>query len=187
MGKISGVKANFEILPYPTNNVDLFIAPAWAYVPTPDQYFYASTNPTNSPESIVVTTSSGTHPLTPGDWLIAVVNRTDLPANYVLRITETLGGVVNLTNGVPFTNTGGNSVAATPVIDYYAFNISTNAVRAQFEILAPSDNVDLIVHHGAPLPTLDNFDYQSANTATNSELVALVKNRNLLCRQRRLG
>jgi hypothetical protein len=58
-------------------------------------------------------------------------------------------------------------------IDYYRFTVSSNAVRAQFEIRNPSSDMTLVVSQGPPPPTLTNYAYMSANPGPNDELVAV--------------
>ena len=92
-----------------------------------------------------------------------------------LRVTEVLASeIIRLTNARPYTNTvaGLGSITSFPV-NYYVFNVSTNAVRAQFEILGPGGNVDLIARKGLPLPTLANSGLVSTNGGTSDELIVL--------------
>jgi hypothetical protein len=76
---------------------------------------------------------------------------------------------------VPYTNTvaGVGSVTGFPV-DYYVFNVSTGAVRAQLEVLAPNGNVTLVARKGLPLPNLANTTLVSANGGTSDELIVLL-------------
>jgi hypothetical protein len=57
--------------------------------------------------------------------------------------------------------------------DYYLFNVSTNAQRAQFEVLRPDGDVQLVVRRALPLPDLRNADYAGTNSSQNDELIVL--------------
>jgi hypothetical protein len=76
---------------------------------------------------------------------------------------------VSLTNGVPFCTV--NPGPFSPV-DYYRFVVGSNAVRAQFELTALSDDLLLVLRQGLP-PTLSVFDYFSANAYTNDEVITV--------------
>jgi hypothetical protein len=80
--------------------------------------------------------------------------------------------VVTLYSGVPFANTNAGPFNAA---DYYRYEVSGNAVRAQFEINAPTDDITLVARKGTPLPSLTGFDLISANPGTNDELIVLYK------------
>jgi len=82
-----------------------------------------------------------------------------------------------LTNAIPYTNivAGITSVTNLPV-DYYRFTVSNNAVRAQFEILQPSGDVNLYVRKGLPPPAPYDYEYRSVNAGTGEELVNIFTN-----------
>lgn len=77
--------------------------------------------------------------------------------------------IITLANGVPY---AGNNPNTTTNIDYYRYVVTTNAVRAQFEINNPGGDLTLLVRQGQ-LPTLASFDYQSTNSYTNDELIVV--------------
>jgi len=167
------VQVNVEIL-NPTANVDLFLD-AGLCPENLANFSYASTNAGTANELISVATNSTPVPLAAGEWLIAVTNSDFLPAGYTIRVTELFASdIIRLTNAVPYAGTveGLGSTAGFPV-DYYVFNVSTNAVRAQFEILSPSGNVNLVARKGLPLPTLASHDYFSTNSGTSDELIVV--------------
>ncbi len=172
----SAVQVNFEIL-QPDGNVDLFVVRG--FCPSNLLAFaYSSTNASNSDELIVVRTNSTPVALTPGEWFIAVTNADISPVSYTVRVTEVLSSeIIRLTNALPYTNTiaGLDSLTDSP-IHYYVFNVSSNSVRAQFEILEPSGNVDLIARKGLPLPTPANSSLFSTNSGTGAELIVLFTN-----------
>ena len=104
-----------------------------------------------------------------------MANRDALPAGYTIRVTELLASdIIRLANAVPYASTvdGLGSTTGFPV-GYYVFSVSTNAVRAQFEILSPSGNVNLVARKGVPLPTLASRDYASTNAGTSDELIVV--------------
>jgi hypothetical protein len=51
--------------------------------------------------------------------------------------------------------------------------VTTNAVRAQFEIDNPSGDVTLLARNGFPAATLDNYQFISANPGANEELIVV--------------
>ena len=65
-----------------------------------------------------------------------------------------------------------NAGPASPA-DYFRFVVTTNAVRAQFEINHPGADFTLVARRGLPLPDLASFDLSSANPGTNDELIVL--------------
>ena len=75
-----------------------------------------------------------------------------------------------LSDGVPFYNTNANAGEDT---DYYVYTVSTNAVRAQFEINGPSGEMTLVARKGLPPPTLSSYSLISANPGTNDQLIVL--------------
>jgi hypothetical protein len=168
----NAVQVNFEIIQTDAN-VDLFVEHGFCSS-NAFTFSYASTNGGTTNELIVVATNTLPKPLAPGDWFIAVANN-DPVANYTIRVTEILASdIIRLTNAIPYTNTvaGRGSVTNFPA-NYYVFNVSTSAVRAQFEILATSGNVDLVARKGLPLPSLDNATLFSTNSGTGAELITL--------------
>ena len=100
-------------------------------MPSPSDFFYAGVNVGISSEFVRVTNTAPQYPLVPGDWWIAVVNNEVTPVNYAVRVTEDTNvppNVVSLTNTVPFTNT-----IVVAGLDYYAFKVSSNALRVRTE------------------------------------------------------
>ncbi len=167
------VEANFEIL-NPTENVDLFIRRDLP-VPSPTSFFYASTNLGTASEMIVVTNGGSGYPLAAGPWYLAVVNQTNVPVNFTVRVAQFREGrnLFTLANGVPFDFSGNCPAVGTT---YFRYNVSSSAVRAQFEALSPSEDVNLVVHKGLPLPTVANSPYRSSNGALSDELITVFNN-----------
>jgi len=172
----NAVQANFETL-QANGNVDLFISQGLP-VPTPTSFDYASTNGGARNEFIAVATNSVPTPLSAGDWYLAVVNRDTNAVTYVVRVTEIqAASIIALTNAVPFNNqVAGADSPPSLGVEYYVFSVSSNAVQANFEILAPDGNVDLFVRQGLPLPDANHFDYSSTNPSVSNEFIAVATN-----------
>src|SRR5205823_6187975 len=167
----NAIQANFELRNL-SGNADLYIRRSLP-VPSTNSFFYASTNAGNASELIVVTNGAPTYPLAPGDWYLAVINRSDAAVDYTVAVSQFVdgGNVVTLSNALPY-NASGNSCPVTP-IDYYRFTVSGSAVRAQFEVLSPSEDVNLVLQKGLPLPTVARAPYQSTNSGASDELITL--------------
>lgn len=158
-----------------SGNVNLVVRKG-APLPTPASYDYGSFSPGNNPEDIFIFTNSVPVPLTAGRWYLGVFNAEFVPVAYTIVATEFTNqfpSIVTLTNGIPYANTNSGSVPAT---DYYRYVVSASAVRAQFEINGPSDDLTLVASKGFPLPDLTIYDYISANAYTNDELIVVLTN-----------
>ncbi len=87
---------------------------------------------------------------------------------YVDFDLRALPPLVDLINGVPYC-----TVNATPLsLDYYHFIVSSNAVRAQFELSQLDGDMTLILRRGLP-PSFNSFDYLSASVSTNDEVITV--------------
>jgi subtilisin family serine protease/subtilisin-like proprotein convertase family protein len=169
--------------------------PVWAtrvtnrllYASGPVNLLFNQTNPptgTNGGDATLMTASTegaatlstgGGPPLVPGArYFLGVQN---LGTSNVTATLEAVFDIfVNtLTVGVPFANTNSGPGGAT---DYYLYTVSTNAVRAQFEINGPSADMTLVARKGVPPPTLASYDYISANPGPNDELIVLFDSSN---------
>jgi subtilisin-like proprotein convertase family protein len=135
---------------------------------------YSSSNPGTNNESILVFTNSTPVPLTPGDWFLAVLNPSGANVSYTVLVTDTtnvIQSIITLTNTVPYFNTNN---AGANFTDFYRFVVSTNGMRAQFEINNPSVDMALAVRKNLPLPTFSTWDYFSNNPGTNDELITVL-------------
>lgn len=90
-----------------------------------------------------------------------------IPANSVFTLTGFMAKP--LTNGVA--RAGGNAVPGT--LDHYYLNLTNPVARAQFEVIAPSTDVTLIVEKGQPSDGVNFVQYSSANAGTNAEMLVL--------------
>jgi hypothetical protein len=130
---------------------------------------------TNSPTGIyTLTTNTAVAPvLRPGRrYFLGVQNPGTNAVVFTLCVDfdlDRLPPFVTLTNGLPFCTVNPGPTSPT---DYYRFIVSSNAVRAQFELTSLSDDMLLILRKGLP-PTLGVFDYFSANPYTNDEVITV--------------
>jgi len=144
-------------------------------VPDPRHYDYRSVYPGTNDESIMVLTNSAPVPLTPGAWLIAVVNMEGDPVDYTLVATESTGpggNLITLTNAVAYTN----SISTTNGLDYYQFLVSTTGTNVLFQTLGADGNVDLYLSKGLPLPGPGAYQYGSFNSGNTNELIVVDTN-----------
>lgn len=142
--------------------------------PAPTNFALGSFNPgTNDEDIIVFSNGEGVATLTAGRWYLGVFNADTKSVNYTIVVTDStnaLPPITTLFNMIPYTNSN-SGVGITN--DYYLFVVSTNAVRAQFEINNPSADMTLVARKGLPLPDLTSFELISANPGTTDELIVL--------------
>jgi subtilisin-like proprotein convertase family protein len=140
--------------------------------PAPTNYALGSFNPGTDDEDIIVFSSGeGVAALTPGRWYLGVFNADTKNVNYTIVVTDStnaLPPIITLFNMIPYANTNSGAGITN---DYYRFVVTTNAVRAQFEIDNPSADMTLVARKGLPLPDLTSFDLISANPGTTDELI----------------
>lgn len=78
-----------------------------------------------------------------------------------------------LVNGATYCTT---NMSGTNGVDYYSYNVSTNAYSLQFQVSNISSNLDLYVRYGLPLPGPGLFDYSVVNAGTNVETITILTN-----------
>jgi subtilisin family serine protease/subtilisin-like proprotein convertase family protein len=120
----------------------------------------------------VLSTAPTVPPLLPGQrYFLAVENTSLVPAAFTVYVDfdlATFPPAVDLTNGVPFC-----TINPLPLsLDYYRFRISSNSVRAQFDLRNLSGDMTLLLRRDLP-PTLAIFDFLSANVFTNDEVITV--------------
>jgi hypothetical protein len=145
-------------------------------VPTIGAFDYGSFNLGTNNEQILIFTNSVPVALAPGRWYLGVFNSDVTNVNYRILVTEYTNqfpAIITLQNAVPYANTNQGGLNTN---DYYHFVVSTNAVRAQFEINNPSRDMTLVARKGLPLPTISSFDLLSANPGTADELIVFFNN-----------
>jgi hypothetical protein len=105
-----------------------------------------------------------------------VFNRAVTNVDYTIVATEytnVFPTIITLFSSIPYANT--NAGIGTN-IDYYRFVVSSNAVRAQFEINGASGPMSLVARRGLPLPDLTSYSVISTNPGTADELISLLDN-----------
>lgn len=136
--------------------------------------------------------------LVPGQrYFLAVSNPNTLPQDFRIRVdfdvttnvdaTVLTNGTVISTNNIANassasalrasyagTSTNGQIVATN--IQYFAFDISPEATMATFEVFDMTNDLDLVVSKGLPLPSRTNFDYIATSPGTNNEIIAITTN-----------
>jgi len=139
-------------------------------VPTVLVSDYQSSAPGIFDEAIELTPFSFPIGLTPGDWYLSVVNPGTGNADYTIKATESTAVVTVLSNGVPHNA----AIPAGGRLDYYQFEIFTNALAAEFKLTsAGAGNLDLFLKKGPPLPNAQNADYIQASPGNVDELIRL--------------
>ena len=90
----------------------------------------------------------------------------------VTAVVEVDFNITVLTNSIPFTSVLNTNDSER----YFAFDVSSNAFEATFQLLRLSSNADLVVRKGAPLPTLFSSDYGSFNATNADENIYVLTN-----------
>ena len=165
---------------FPTNgDVDVYIAPdrLTPVNATPTNTTLFSATPGIAPDCVTVSKFAATNNLTPGCWIMAVVNRGSTTVDYTADISQTadcLAGYTVLTNCEPYTNT----ITMADGTDYYAFIVSNHMIQVTFEVFGMSTNVDLFIVRGPPVPPPGpgNFQFASTNRGVENEFICLVTN-----------
>jgi subtilisin family serine protease/subtilisin-like proprotein convertase family protein len=162
--------ASFQLLNL-SGNLDL-VARTTPF-PTLASYDYGSFNRGTNDEDILIFNTSSPVALAPGRWYLGVFNADPTNVTYTILATEytnAFPNIITLTSGVPYFTANSGAGYDT---DYYQYVVTTNAVRAQFEIDGPTGDVTLVARKGLPLPTLTNFTLLSANPSLNEEMITL--------------
>lgn len=178
----NAIRADFELTPL-GGNVDMYVRRGRLLtedfpLPSPVLYDYAANNPDPGVvDQVSVGRISQPEPLVPGVWFVAIRNTENVPVNYSIQVTETYTTIVNLTNAVSYAATIGPVDPVTgPVASdyqYYAFLVSSNSVRADFETLGADGNVNLYVRKGLPIPTPSDFHFSGWNGGNANEFISV--------------
>jgi hypothetical protein len=120
----------------------------------------------------------GTLPvLLPGQrYFLGVYNTNATAQTYTLNVTfdvTTNMDLVVLTNSVAYDATLSMSNST---IQYYAYDVSSDASMVAFEVLNPTSDYDLVIRHKLPLPGDKNFDYISSNPGVQDEMILVRTN-----------
>jgi subtilisin-like proprotein convertase family protein len=93
-------------------------------------------------------------------------------AHAVTAVVEVDFDITKLSNGVPVSGV----LKTNDSERYFAFDVSSNAFEATFQLLNLSGNADLVVRKGPPLPTLFSSDYGSFNATNADENIYVLTN-----------
>ncbi len=163
----NSIRAQFETFDA-TGDVNLYLRKTLP-IPTPFDFDLASATPATGDEFIAVTNTATPLWLSPGWWYLAVENADFTNVTYTIRATEFPALITPLTNNIPVTNL----ISAGVNLDYYSFKVSPNALSAKFEVYGMSDDVQLLLHQGLPVPTFNDFTYASTNAGVEPEEIEL--------------
>ena len=112
-------------------------------------------------------------PLRPGQrYYLGVTNQTVGRTNTFLISVLTLSNALCHTSTIPVTN----------ALDYYQFNVSTNASAATFQLSPQNGNADLVARRALPVadplpsPNAGHYDYISDNLGTNVDEIIVTTN-----------
>ncbi|HEX7617827.1 MAG TPA: hypothetical protein VF480_03810, partial [Verrucomicrobiae bacterium] len=169
--------ANFatNILVSASGPVDLLFNPtnlATGAVPPDTQLLANSTGgiPAGISPALTVNTAPPFGPNQAGQsYYLGVRNK---GAHAVTAVVEVDFDITTLSNGVPVSGVLNTNDSER----YFAFDVSSNAVEATFQLLHLSGNADLVVRKGPPLPTLFSSDYGSFNTGNADEDIYVLMN-----------
>lgn len=106
-------------------------------------------------------------------YYLAVRNKARGTNSYCIEVgfdqtTPNLVGIIPLTNTC---TTFTNNTPAIDGVDYYSFDVSSNAIGVEFEIVGMNRNVDLVVRRGVPLPDGTSYQAGSFNAGTANEFI----------------
>jgi len=123
---------------------------------------------TSSGASVLRT--NGSPAFIPGKgFYLGVQNTNDTSLGFVFGVDFDIASLVTLQNGVPYAGDPSPANA----LDHYRYTVSTNALRAQFEINGPTGDVTLLARRGPTPASPTAYDYLSANPGTNDELIVV--------------
>jgi subtilisin family serine protease/subtilisin-like proprotein convertase family protein len=127
--------------------------------------------------AVLVITNTSNPPLPNGrSYYLSVQNTNALQTNDFTLCVEFDAGDTNDFSAVPeitpllcITNT----IPVTNLLDYYVFNVDSNAVELAFELrnLSMAGNVDMVINQGLPLPNSQSFYAQSAQPGTADDII----------------
>ena len=119
--------------------------------------------------------------LQPGQRYYLAVTNSGAPSTFVIRVdfnaldTNVLG-----VTPLGFGQTIVTNIAVTNALQYYVYNVTTNAQWASFEVYPTNGDVNLYIRKATPvddpLPTPQVYDYASENPGTNAEIIVVTQN-----------
>jgi subtilisin-like proprotein convertase family protein len=151
---------------------------------------------TNTTAGIVVLATNGTYQastnglplypaiappvLQPGQRYYLAVTNSGAPSTFVIRVDfDALDTNVVGVTPLGFGQTIVTNIAVTNALQYYVYNVTTNAQWASFEVYPTNGDVNLYLRKATPvanpLPTPQVFDYASENPGTNAEIIRVTQ------------
>ena len=122
-----------------------------------------------STEQSSVLRPGGTPPLKPGQrYYLGVQNPGTTATAFAIHVDFDVN-LRFLTNGIARLGTN----APTGLLDYYAYDVSDNAMSVAFALTNLGGDVNLVVRKAPGFPTRSQYDYHGTNTGTNSELIVI--------------
>lgn len=139
-----------------------------------------STNGTDylDPTNLTVEATTPDPVLVPGQrYYLALTNLT-AATQYTIEVTfDALDTNIFGLTDLPFATTISTNIAATNVMQFYRYTVTTNAYAASFEVLPSNGDVDLYVRRAEPvldpLPTPFQHDYASENPGALPEIIVV--------------
>jgi subtilisin-like proprotein convertase family protein len=115
----------------------------------------------------VTLASNSVPPLVPGQRYFLGVQNPSATATVNFQI-EVDFNITTLTNAIPVTST---NLAPGNIPRYFQFDVASNAVAAEFQLINPSGNTEMVIKKGPPLPDSVTFDYFAAGTTSQDVIV----------------
>lgn len=108
--------------------------------------------------------------LIPGQRYYLSVESFDPAATNLFTIQVDLGvKITPLTNGIALNATNANN----GLLDYYSFQVASNAIGVSFILTNLTDNLQLVARRAPQLPTRTQFDYASTNNGVQPEEITI--------------
>ena len=132
---------------------------------------YALVYPTTGTNIFARTINTNVPPvLIPGQrYYLSVENLIQSQSNQFTIQVDFGIKITPLTNGIPVVATNLND----GLLDYYSFQVSSNALGVSFLLTNLSDNLQLVARKGPQLPTRTQFDYASTNGGVAPEVILI--------------
>ena len=129
----------------------------------------------------VLTNNAPPPALLPGArYFLGVQNSNSYPVTFSIKVDTQISTFTNVVTPLTIAIAYATNITAAP--QYYSFVVPTNAILASFEIINPTNELDLYVRHALPLPTANTFDYEAsfAYTGTNDQAIVVTTNSSIL-------
>jgi hypothetical protein len=124
--------------------------------------------------SYTLTNNSPPPSLLPGArYFLGVQNTNNIAATFTIEVDTQ---IITNTTAIPLTNASVYTNTITNAPQFYSFDVPTNAILAAFEIINPTNELDLYARHALPLPSNTMFDYRTYYQGTNEEAIVVTTN-----------